>query len=102
MPPADAHKAAAATGLFHPRDAIGQKWSKLPSSDPAKMEYESKATMAEKKQVKKAWAKEKFKYVLSEKTHEQGFRRVDTTKGIMMTFGNLVQDLGGGGIGHRQ
>ena len=57
--------------------------------------YELCANTQEKREFKAAWAKAKFKHVLSENTYEKAFMMVDTTIGEYVAFGACVLALGG-------
>ena len=50
---------------------------------------------AAKREVRRKWAKEEFKYVLSEKSWGESYQSVDETRGEYFTFGSLVRELGG-------
>ena len=48
-----------------------------------------------KREVRRKWCKEAFKFVLDEKTHEESYTEIDTLKGEFFTFGSLVKEYGG-------
>ena len=89
-------KHAALTGEF---DVVGGKtgnmWTRLPKDNAFKMQSKETKTIKAKAAIRATWAKEEFEYILEEKTFEESYSRIDTTKGTFYTFGGLVRQLGG-------
>ena len=88
---------AAESGKFGMRDKVGQAWAKFIDADKNPEGYKSyhAKTMPEKKEARKLWAMEEYSHCKATKSHERSYKHVDTRKGKMYTYGDLVISYGG-------
>ena len=86
----------AQTGIFDVRDAVGQQFSRVHApGSAAHQAYHAIQGRQNKQAFRASWAKATFANVLVGKKHQVSYQVVDTTLGEHMTFGSLVQHLGG-------
>ena len=92
----EAVRKAALTGEFGLRDKIGQNFARRHAKGTdAHAAYQACESMEDKRRFRAAWAKEFYKDCVLTKSHGESFSQVDTTLGVMMTFGQLVKSYGG-------
>ena len=92
----EAVRKAASTGEFGLRDKVGQNFARRHAKGTdAHAAYMACASLEDKRRFRAAWAKEFYKGCVLTKSHGEDFSQVDTTMGVMMTFGQLVQSYGG-------
>jgi hypothetical protein len=98
----EAVRKAALTGELGLRDKIGQNFARRHAKGTdAHAAYQACESRDDKRRGRAAWAKEFYKDCVLTKSNGESFSQVDTTLGVMMPFGQLVQSYGGGGGGGR-
>lgn len=86
------------TGNFDIRDPIGQKFYEDHKAGTATHEAYRKCTGRESRKLfREAWAKAKYGKIVHAKQQLRSWQTVDATKGTYLTFGRVVEHLGGWG-----
>lgn len=92
----DSIQKAAMTGEFDLRGAIGAKFQRAhKAGSEARKAYDLCKSRDSKAAFRTKWAKETYASYTKEKTYEQSYKTVDTSKGSYKTLGGVVCLFGG-------
>lgn len=82
-------------GTFDIRKGLGSRFMReVAPGTPEHDEYQGLQSFEQKRDFRMAWLRKKYEQRLSEKTFMQSYRQVDTTIGVYMDFGKVVEEFG--------